>query len=155
VDGHAKFMDSGPTTVQATFHPREDRTDFTIALRIENTDMRTMNDLWRAYGKFDVAQGNFSLYSEIKVEQGQIDGYVKPLITDFEVAGPKPDEEAGVGKRISRGIVGGVARALKNPPRDQIATETSLSGPLDNPKTSTLQVLGKLVQNAFFKAILP
>ena len=154
VDGHARFMDSGPTTVQATFRPREDRTDFTIALRIENTDMRTMNDLWRAYGNFDVANGNFSLYSEIAVEQGRVDGYVKPVIVDFEVAAPKP-EEAGVGKRIYRGIVGGVATVLKNPPRDQIATETRLSGPLDNPKTSTLQILGNLVQNAFFKAILP
>ena len=157
VDGAAKFMASGPTTVHATFHPREDRTDFSIALRIEDTDMRTMNDLWRAYGGFDVDQGEFSLYSEIKVEQGQVDGYVKPLIKEFHVAGPKEEEKeaAGIGKRIYRGIVGGVATALKNPPRDQIATETSLSGPLANPQTSTLQVLGGLVQNAFFKAILP
>src|SRR5262249_27603584 len=150
VDGKARFMDSGPTSVQATFRPQEDRTDFTVSLRIENTDMRTMNDLWRAYGGFDVAQGNFALYSEIKVEQGRVDGYVKPLITQFAVAGPKEDEEAGVGKRIYRGIVGGVSTVLKNQPRDQIATETSLSGPLENPKTSTLQILGKLVQNAFF-----
>ena len=91
----------------------------------------------------------------IAVEEGHVDGYVKPLITEFKVAGPKKNEEAGVGKRIYRGIVGGVATVLKNPPRDQIATETSLSGPLENPKTSTLQVLGGLVQNAFFKAILP
>jgi hypothetical protein len=155
VDGHARFMGSGPTSVQATFHPREDRTDFTIGLRIENTDMRTMNDLWRAYGSFEVEQGAFSLYSELAVEQGRVDGYVKPLITEFKVAGPKENEEAGVGKRIYHGIVGGVATVLKNPPRDQIATETRLSGPLENPKTSILQVLGGLVQNAFFKAILP
>jgi len=44
---------------------------------------------------------------------------------------------------------------LRNQPRDQLATEVSLSGPLENPHSSTLEIVLKLVQNAFFKAILP
>jgi hypothetical protein len=36
-----------------------------------------------------------------------------------------------------------------------VATEVDISGPLQNPKSSTLQAILKLVQNAFFKAILP
>jgi hypothetical protein len=36
-----------------------------------------------------------------------------------------------------------------------VATETSVTGPVENPKEDTWQILGKLVQNAFFKAILP
>jgi hypothetical protein len=150
---NAKFMDSGPTNASATFRPRADRTDFTIALRIDNTDVTTMNDLWRAYGKFDMEKGTFSLYSEIKVEEGRVDGYVKPIFADLKIVAP--DEDKNVAHKVYEGIVAGVGKVLTNPPRDQIATETSLSGPLDNPKTSVLDVIGGLVRNAFFKAVLP
>jgi hypothetical protein len=30
-----------------------------------------------------------------------------------------------------------------------------LSGPVDNPRADTWQIVAKLVENAFFKAILP
>jgi hypothetical protein len=36
-----------------------------------------------------------------------------------------------------------------------VATRVELSGRLDNPNTSTLAAVTGLVQNAFFKAILP
>ena len=151
-DVTGKFMDSGATKAHADFRPQTNGTDFDVHLQIENTDVTTMNDLWRAYGKFAFEGGSFSLYSQLNVANGQVDGYVKPLFVGLDVASGK---EAGIGKKIYGGIVGGVTTILRNQPRDQIATETSLSGPLDNPQTSTLQVIGKLVQNAFFKAILP
>ena len=36
-----------------------------------------------------------------------------------------------------------------------MATKADIAGPLDNPQASTWQVLVNLIQNAFFKAILP
>jgi hypothetical protein len=44
---------------------------------------------------------------------------------------------------------------MKNDPRKEVATEIDISGRLDNPNTSTLQAIVGLIQNAFFKAILP
>jgi len=79
-----RFMGSGPTQVQATFRPESKGPDLDLTLSIENTDMRRMNDLLRAYGNFDVVAGNFSVYSEIKIRQGTIDGYVKPLFQRHE-----------------------------------------------------------------------
>jgi uncharacterized protein DUF748 len=151
-DVAGKFMDSGPTTAHADFRPKPNGTDFDVNLQIENTDVTTMNDLWRAYGKFDFERGSFSIYSQLTVTNGYVDGYVKPIFVGLDVDAGK---EAGIGKKIYAGIVGGVTTILRNQPRDQVATETKLSGPLDNPQTSTLEVLGKLMQNAFFKAILP
>ena len=147
-----KFMDSGATTAHADFRPKPNGTDFDVNLQIENTDVTTMNDLWRAYGKFDFERGSFSLYSQLNVANGYVNGYVKPIFVGLDV---DPGKESGIGKKIYEGVVGGVTTILRNQPRDQVATETTLSGPLDNPQTSTLEVLGKLVQNAFFKAILP
>jgi hypothetical protein len=36
-----------------------------------------------------------------------------------------------------------------------VATRVELSGRLDNPNTSTISAVAGLVENAFFKAILP
>jgi hypothetical protein len=36
-----------------------------------------------------------------------------------------------------------------------VATELSLSGPLENPDASTLEIVGGIIRNAFFKAVLP
>jgi hypothetical protein len=44
---------------------------------------------------------------------------------------------------------------LTNAPRDQVATETTVTGPLSDPRASTWEVLVNLVKNAFFKAIVP
>ena len=48
-----------------------------------------------------------------------------------------------------------MSRILKNFQRKEVATKVDLSGPIDSPQTSTTQAVLKLVQNAFFKAILP
>jgi hypothetical protein len=52
-------------------------------------------------------------------------------------------------------VVNGVLDLFKNTESGQVATKTDLSGPVENPQTSTWEVLEKLVENAFFKAILP
>ena len=55
----------------------------------------------------------------------------------------------------TKGLVGGVAKLLENTPRDEVATRTDVSGPLENPRSSTWQTVVNLVTNAFFKAFLP
>jgi len=44
---------------------------------------------------------------------------------------------------------------LKNPSRGEVATVATISGKLENPKTSTWEAIFGLIQNAFFKSILP
>jgi hypothetical protein len=148
-----QFMESGHTRIDATFVPRKERADFTVALAIDDTDARRLNDLWRSYGGFDVERGTFAVYSEVAVEEGHVDGYVKTILKDLDVLGP--EEEKGLGEKIYEGLVGGVATILRNQPRDQVATELSLSGPLANPDTSTVQIVVGILQNGFFRAVLP
>ena len=151
----AKFMGSGSTQIEFAFRPETKGPDFNFTVRIENTDMRTMNDLFRAYGNFDVAGGVFSLYSEIKVRQGKIEGYVKPLFRDMDVYDERQDREKSVFRKLYEGLVGGIAGLLENRPREEVATETSISGDIESPQASTWETVLRLIQNAFFKAILP
>jgi len=151
----AKFMGSGPTEIEFAFRPENKGPDFDLKVRIENTDMRTMNDLFRAHGNFDVAAGVFSFYSEIKIRQGKIEGYVKPLFRDIKVYDERQDHEKSVFRKLYEGLVGGIAGLLQNRPREEVATQTSISGDIESPQTSTWETVLRIIQNAFFKAILP
>jgi Domain of Unknown Function (DUF748) len=150
-----KFMGSGPSQLEVAFRPEHKGPDFNLSLGIENTDMRKMNDLFRAFGKFDVVAGVFSFYSEIKVRQGKIDGYVKPLFHDVNVYDQRQDREKNVFRKMYEGLVGGISSLLANRPREEVATQTSISGDIESPQTSTWETVLRLIQNAFFKAILP
>ncbi len=150
-----RFMGSGATAVKATFRPEDKGPDFDLDVRVENTDLRSLNDLLRAYAKIDVAAGVFSVYSEVSVKNGRVNGYVKPLFRDLQVYDPEQDEDKSLGAKLKEKLVGAAAKILKNRPRQEVATVANISGPVGDTKTDTLQTILRLVENAFFKAILP
>ena len=150
-----KFMGSGIANVSTRFKPRAKSADFDLNLSIEETDLRQMNDLTRAFGRVDVTSGLFSFYSEIAVRQGTVEGYVKPLFKDVNVYSPNQDKSKNILQKLYEGILDGLAWILENRPREEVATQTNISGTLSNPETSTVDVMLGLVQNAFFRAILP
>jgi hypothetical protein len=152
---HGKFMGSGPASAGFELHPRRPGPDFDLAVQIDETDLRAMNDLLRAHGSFDVVGGHFSLYSELRARNRQIVGYVKPLFQDMEVYDAKQDRNKSIARKAYEAIVGAASKVLQNRPRDEVATRVELSGRLDNPNTSLLATIAGLVENAFFKAILP
>jgi hypothetical protein len=153
LSGH--FNGSGSVRGTATFRPTRSGPDFDLAVQVEGASLPSINDLLRAYGKFDVTQGTFSVYSEIKVHGGRIDGYVKPLFKDIKVYDPKQDQKKPVLRKLYEKIVGGVSHILENHPREQVATVADISGPISDPNTSTWEIVVRLVSNAFVKAILP
>ncbi len=152
---NGKFMGSGKSVVRATFRPETSGPDFDMDVRVEDTQMRTMNELLRAYGKFDVMGGWFSLYTQLRIKDRQITGYIKPLFRDMDVYDPQQDQHKSAFRKVYERMIGGVAKLLENTPRDEVATKTTVSGRLDNPKMSTGETIVRLIQNAFFEAILP
>jgi Domain of Unknown Function (DUF748) len=152
---NGKFMGSGSTVVTATFRPERRGPDFDLHVSVENTDLRTMNDLLRAYGNFDVTAGKFSVFSEITVRHQRVEGYVKPLFSELDVYDPGQDREKGAARKLYEKVVEGVSRVLKNVPREEVATVATISGPIESADANTIEAIVKLIQNAFFKAILP
>jgi hypothetical protein len=150
-----RFMGTGVTTVRATFRPETKGPDFDVNAQIENTDLKALNDLLRAHAKIDVASGVFSVYSEVTVKAGRINGYVKPLFRDLDVYHADQDREKSFGKKLKEKAADLVGKVFKNQPRDEVATVVPIEGAVKDPKASTWETLIGLVQNAFFKAILP
>jgi hypothetical protein len=150
-----RFLGTGSAHANATFRDARNGPDFNLLVAIDGASLPKINDLLRSYGKFDVTQGTFSIYSEVKVRNGHIDGYLKPLFKDIKVYDPKQDQNKPVLKKLYEKVVGGVTHVLENHPREQVATIADLSGPTSAPHTSTWEIIVNLVSNAFVKAILP
>jgi len=102
-----------------------------------------------------VVAGRFSLYTELQARNRQITGYVKPLFQDMQAHDPKQNREKSIVRKAYGKVVGGVSKVLQNRPRDEVATRVEISGRLANPNVSIIETIVTLVQNAFFKAILP
>jgi len=157
--GHARlngrFMGSGQTLVDLVMRAEDHGPDLTLNAKIENTDVRTMNDVLRAHAKVDVASGVLSVFSEINVKNGRVLGYVKPLFKDLNIYDKEQDEDKKLSAKLKEKAADLVAKVFKNRKTEDVATVGKVEGPLQNPKASTWEVLVNLVRNAFFQAILP
>lgn len=151
----AKFMGSGITTASGNFRPEKRGPDLDLYVKIENARLTAMNDLLRAYGNFDVSAGDFSLVSELHVKNDAISGYIKPFFKDVKVYDRRRDKGQGIVHQGYEMFVGGIAKLLENRSRQEVATKATITGSVEEPETSTWQVVVGLVKNAFIKAILP
>jgi len=149
------FMGSGTATAEATFKADKSGPSFDIGVRVEEVDVTKLNDLFRAYGRFDSAAGRFYLYSELDAKDGVVRGYIKPLFKDLKIYDKQQDKSKPLARKMYERVVSGVAKLLKNRARDEVATKAEVLGRIDNPKVGTVVAVIGLVQNAFFKAILP
>ncbi|HJU28414.1 MAG TPA: hypothetical protein VJ718_04545, partial [Candidatus Binataceae bacterium] len=129
--------------------------DFSVNLAIHDTNLPSLNDFLRAYGKLEVAKGDFSLFSQASVKEGQVHGYVKPMFSHLQVYSAKQQAHKPILHKAYEAVVGAVADVLKNEKTNKVATVVDISGPLAKPDVSTWQALGEILRNAFIKAILP
>ncbi len=146
-----KFMGAGHTDITGTFRAETKTPDLDIRVAIENTPMPAMDDLFRNFGNFDIKEGLFSFYSVLTIKGDTVNGYVKPLFKGLRVYDKR---NRSLFHKVYLGLVNVIAVILENSRRD-IATRTTISGPIDDPKTSTWQVVINLMKNAFIKSILP
>ncbi len=150
-----KFMGTGETDVSGTFRPEHESPDFSLKVKIAGAQIRSMNNLLRAHGNFDVVEGAFSCYAELDFNDGRIRGYIKPLFRNLDVYDKERDRDKGAFQKLKEGAIEDMAVLLENVPREEVATKADISGTTNNPRTDTVQIVVRLIQNAFFKAILP
>ena len=151
-----QLMGRGETHLTVALQPQPGSADMDVTAQIEGADLVRLKDLVRAYGGFGITAGEFSVYSELRMKGGAIDGYVKPLFRGVKVG---TDDEAvaekGIRRRLYSGLVGIGAKVLKNRLRGEVATVVPISGRVDSPKVARWETAGRLLQNAFVKPLAP
>ena len=97
----------------------------------DGVPLKQLNDLSRAYGKFDFAGGTGDLVVEVEASNSQLDGYIKPLLRNVDIFDYEQDvanEDKGFFRGLWEAVVGGGQEVLKNQRKDQFATRVELSG---------------------------
>jgi len=117
-------------------------------------DLTEWNNFLEAYGGVDASKGTFSVFTEMQVEHGKLQGYIKPILNHLEIARWKQAHENPL-KVIWETIVAGVAEILKNQPKDQIAARKPLSGDVSNPDAGIFATISNLLRNAYIQALFP
>jgi hypothetical protein len=134
--------------------PLAEEPTFDMAVEIVGTDLTLFNEFFQAYGNFDIEQGTFGMFTELAAKDGSFLGYVKPVIEELRVLGPK-DREKPLGEQIWQGLIALGTSLIRNPQEDRIATRIPLEGDLEDPNIRTWYAVIDLLRNAFISALEP
>ncbi len=127
-------------------------TTFDMNMTLVHTDLKRINDFFKAYGNFDVNKGTFGLYAEMATKNNAFQGYVKPVIKDLDVLGPE-DKNDGLFQKFWEAVVGAAGGILNNASKEQVATKVTFEGRLDKPQVDAWGAIIEALQNAFIKAL--
>lgn len=109
--------------------------DFNYNLRFTNLNMLKLNNLAREYANIDFERGTLSVFSEMAMNDGKLNGYVKPLTNDMKIFKLDENENRSVGKFFTELLAQAGTAVLKNQKRDQVATRIPLSGTVKDIQT--------------------
>lgn len=125
--------------------------DLDASLEFENVNLPDLNNFLEAYAKVDAENGVFNLYSEIAVNDAQLEGYVRPILDRVKILSLE-NEDGNVFEVVWEGIVGVVSELFENQPENQFATEVPLEGNIENVETGVLPAIWNIFRNAFIEA---
>lgn len=154
-EGHALLLGHAPLEATAVFDPFENFQDFEFRVRATDIELRRLNDFSAAYGKFDFNAGSGDVVIEASADDGQLSGYIKPLLRDVDVFNWRQDvedEDKGFFRSIWEALVGGSETLLKNQQKNQFATRVELSGSVRDQDVSPFQAFVAILRNGFVQA---
>lgn len=125
--------------------------DLDLDMKFENVNMTALNDFFEAYAKIDVEKGDFNLYSEVAVKEGNINGYVKPLFNNLKIVDWKKDKDKPA-QLVWESIAGVLVELFENQPENQFATRVPLKGNISNVDAPFWPTLWNIFRNAFVEA---
>jgi hypothetical protein len=123
---------------------------FTQDLRMENVPAVGANAALQKYLKVRVKSGEIGLYSELTSDKGIYHGYVKPFFYHLEFE-PKPSDEGNPGA-IWSGVLNTVKGLFEND-HQVIATQSEISGRVDQPQIDSVSVILGILSNAYIEAL--
>lgn len=127
---------------------------FDVQAEVEHLNLPSLNNFFKAYGKFTVEKGDFSVYSEVAAKDAGFKGYVKPVMINLHMLGPD-DKDENILVKLWEGVLDAVVWTFKNKGEDQLATKIPLQGRFDNPRPNILYTIYEILVNGFIQALNP
>jgi hypothetical protein len=125
--------------------------DFDYNLQFENATLIEFNPLIENYTGMNVEAGKLSLYSEMVLNDGNFEGYFKPLLEDLRIFDWK-EENRNFGQWIKEFFSEGIKEVFENQKKEQFATRIPIKGSLDNLKANIWLTIINAFKNAYISA---
>ncbi|MET1077981.1 MAG: DUF748 domain-containing protein [Pseudomonas sp.] len=154
-EGRAQLLGHAPLESTASFDPFQNFESFEFKLRATGIELKRLNDFSSAYGQFDFNAGSGDLVIEAQAKEGELSGYIKPLLRNVDVFNWRQDvsnEDKGFFRSVWEALVGGGENLLKNQSRDQFATRVELSGSVRQQEISAFRAFLAILRNGFVQA---
>lgn len=148
-------LGGGNLNFQIHVNPLAESPTFELTGQLTNVDLVALNDFLRAYGKFDVARGDFALFTSFAAKDGNYDGYCKVFFKNLKVFQWEKEKKKDALEIFWQAIVGTLATAFKNQPHDQLATKIPITGSFGKTDVHVWPTIATLLQNAFIHALVP
>jgi Domain of Unknown Function (DUF748) len=155
IRANGKAIGDGDFAFQLQFNPVAPEPEYQLQASLTNVNLPALNSFLRAYGKFDVARGNFAMFTSVAATNSAYQGYIKVFFTDLDVFEWKKEREKSAVKFFWEAIVGTVSTVFRNLPENQLATKIPISGVYTNSSVGLTSTLGSLLRNAFIRALIP
>lgn len=121
-----------------------------LLISLKDVNLPALNDYTNAYAAFDFKSGNFTVFSQLVTKDGEVSGYVKPLVTNLSVDILKSGNPLQI---AWSSVVAVVLKVFTNISKDQFATRVDLQGKAGNIGTSIWPAIGGIFYNAFIEAM--
>jgi hypothetical protein len=154
VEATSKTIGGGAFEVQIKLNLLDKEPTFELEGNIKGMDLTAINDFLLAYGGFDVAKGNLTLYASVASKAGTYDGYLKILFKNMRVFVWKKERKKDILHIFWDAVVGTVTTLLKNP-NGTFAAKVPISGSFGKSQVGTWRAIGSMLENAFVRAMLP
>jgi uncharacterized protein involved in outer membrane biogenesis len=151
-------LGDGIFQLEVRLNPRAEKPTFDLNAKLERLDLRALNSFFKKYAKLDFEKGRSDIVVEVAATNGQLKGYVKPILKNLQVLSLEKDsgkEGDNIFQVIWEAIAGTVVEILENQPKDQFATKIPISGPIKSPDTELFATIGGVLKNAFVSAFRP
>jgi hypothetical protein len=147
----AKAMQQGNLSLHLRMNPYNKQPTFDMDMSLRDLDLTDLNDFLRHYAGFDVRRGRVDIFSEVAASDGNVKGYVKPLVRDINVVSLK--KEGLHLETVKKVLIEWVAALFTNRRTDALGTQIDFEGRLDGPESSTWSAIKFAFRNAFIKAL--
>lgn len=154
VDLTARVLKTAHLKSHIEIDPIATKPNFNLTVELTRVALPELNDFLRAYASVDAEKGKFQLFSEIRVKNGKINGYAKPIIEDLSLLKLEDFAENPL-RFIWEGIVSTFLFLFTNHLQGTIATKIPITGTVEGPEPDILALLGGLFVNAYIEHIKP
>lgn len=143
----------GTMRFDADMYLLKETPDFNYNLRFNDLQLVKLNPLTKQYANLDFERGTMSVFSEMAMRDGKLNGYLKPLTKNMKIfAWKEPGEKRSVGRFFTELLAEAGSEVLENQKRDQIATRVPLTGTIENINTPLWPTLFGVLRNAYVSA---